>query len=519
MPFFSKRPRAVGVAIAAAAVALTLAACSTTGSTETSTSSTKSASGGTYNLGLASPAGNIDPQTTSDYNGLFVIGLASAGLIIENKDGRLEPQLATSWKPSPDGLSWTVALRKGVDFSDGTPVKPADVVETFQSIIGPKSQSPAASSFAGILKSVTAGGDDSVVFTLAEKYADFPSLLTGANTTIQPAGASEDKWIQNPVGAGQFILKRYTAGQGATFIRNPHYWDASKVELAGVNVKFYSDTQSQLLAFQSGEVDQITQSPAVTSALAAGSYKAFTQGYSKFDGLTFNTSKAPFTDVKVRQAVAWALDRKALLKTSYGGDATLGNDVATFPDYAVQATGLEQRKQDAAKVKDLLGGKTISFTITTYTDEQPLAEQIQQQLTSVGGFKVKLAVLPEAQYYGGSNTATPWLNAPVTLTDWAYRLPSQVLSLAYTSGGVWNASHYSNPSLDALAKSYEAMTSASSRQATANKIAKIQWTDVPMVVTAFQKIGIYASKRVKGSFANGQSFTGGFDFRGISVSS
>jgi peptide/nickel transport system substrate-binding protein len=508
------RSRAISLAALATAGALVLAGCAT----DTSTSgSSSSATGGIYNLPLTAPAGNIDPVTTSDFNAMFIVGLASAGLIIESPTGKLEPQLATSWTASSDGLQWTVKLRAGAEYSNGKAVTPADVVSTYNAIISPKSQSPAASSFTGILSSVKATSDNSVVFTLAQKYQDFPYLLTGANTSILPSGTKDTKWIDNPVGAGQFILKKYTPGQGVTFVKNPHYWDASNVKLQGVDVKFYADTQSQLLAFQSGEVDQISESPAVTSALAAGSYSSFSQGYEKFDGITFNTSVAPFNDPSVRQAVAWALDRKAIIKTIYGGDAELGNDVSTFPDYAVQPTGLQQREYNLDKVKQLLNGRTISFAITTYTGEQPLAELVQQQLDAAG-FKVSLDVQTEAQYYGGSNSTTPWLNAPVTITDWADRLPAQLIGLAYQSGAAWNAAHYSNSTLDSLAKEFEATSDASSRQVIANKIATIQWTDVPIIVAAFQKNGIYLSKKVDGTFQNGQNFNGGFDFRGITVS-
>jgi peptide/nickel transport system substrate-binding protein len=511
------RYRALTLAATVTAATLVLAGCAASPS-GASGSSSGSASGDTYNLGLAAPAGNIDPLTTSDFNAMFIVGLASAGLIIESPTGQLKPQLATSWSASSDGLDWTLNLRSGAEFSNGKAVTPADVVATYNSIIAPKSQSPAASSFSGILKSVKAGSGNSVVFTLAQKYADFPYLLTGANTSILPAGINDTKWINHPVGAGQFILSKYTPGQGVTFVKNPHYWDAKNVELKGVDVKFYSDTQSQLLAFQSGEVDQINQSPAVTAALTAGTYKSFTQGYEKFDGITFNTSAAPFNDPSVRQAIAYALNRKAIVKTVYGGDASVGNDVSTFPDYSVQPTGLDQREQDAAKVKQLLNGRTISFTITTYTTEQPLAELIQQQLDAVGGFKVTLAIQTEAQYYGGSNSTTPWLNAPVTITDWADRLPAQLIGLAYATGSSWNAAHYSNPTLDTLAKQYEATADASTRQTIADKIAKIQWTDVPIIITAFEKNGIYLSNKVNGTFKNGQNFNGGFDFRGITVS-
>lgn len=510
------RTRVLSAAAAVAAAALLLSGCSTdTGGTADGSAAP---TGGTYQLGLQPPGGNIDPLSSADFNAMFLVGLASAGLIIQSPTGKLEPQLATSWSPSSNGLTWTVQLRPGAKFSDGKPVTPADVVSSFQAIIAPKSQSPAKSSFDGILKSVAAGSGDAVVFTLAQPYQDFPYLLAGANTSILPAGTDTTEWIKHPVGAGQFLLKKYTPGRGVTYVRNPRYWDASHVKVDGVDVTFYSDMQTQLLAFQSGETDQIGGTPSVTAALAKGTYTAQTAGWTKYDGLTFDTSKAPFDDVHVRQAVAYALDRAAIAKTIYGGAARVGNDFATFPDYGIQPAGLAQRTQDAAKVKELLKGRTVRFTITTFAEQQPLAELIQQQLRAVGGFDVTLKVLPAAQYYGGSSSTTPWLNAPVTLTDWGERLPSQLIGLSYRTKAIWNAARYSNPKLDSLVTQFESTSDAGKRQDLANQIATIQQTDVPTIVAAFKRNALYLSKKVHGTFPNGQQFSGGFDFRGITVS-
>jgi peptide/nickel transport system substrate-binding protein len=206
------------------------------------------------------------------------------------------------------------------------------------------------------------------------------------------------------------------------------------------------------------------------------------------------------------------------VQTVYGGEATVGNDVATFPDYAVQPQGLTARSQNLAEVKKLLGGKVISFTITTYTDEQTYAQLIQQQLDATGDFKVSLNVLTEAAYYANGSTS-PWLAAPVTLTDWAERLPAQFYSLVYVADSGWSASHYSNAQLGTLVNQFEASSSATQRQSLANQIATIEWTDVPVIIAAFEKSDVYLAKSVQGNFANGLDFPGGFDFRGITVSS
>lgn len=472
------------------------------------------ASGGTYSVGLITPTGGIDPLTTTQYDTMFAVGLASAQLVNATPNGQVKPQLASSWTQSADKLSWTFTLRSGLKFSNGQPLTAADVVSTFTSILGPKSQSPAKSSFSGILKSVTGSGT-SVVFHLAQPYSDFPSLLTGANTWILPAGFKDANWINDPVGAGQFILEKYTPGQGITYKKNPNYWDAAAVKLSGVNVTFYSSTQSELLAFQSGQIDQISSNPAAQAALGSGNRQQ-RSGFLKFDALTFDVTKAPFNNVAVRQAVAWALDRPAIAKTVYGGDAATGNDVATFPDYAVQPKGLTSRSANPAEVKKLLGNQVISFTITTYTDEQTYAQLIQQELNATGNFKVSLNVLPEAAYYANGSTS-PWLAAPVTLTDWGERLPAQLYSLIYVASSGWSASHYSNPQLGSLVNQFEATTSAAQRQTLANQIATIEWTDVPVVIAAFEESDVYLSNAVQGTFPNGLQFSGGFDFRGITV--
>jgi peptide/nickel transport system substrate-binding protein len=510
-----RRLKRLALAATAAALALTLAACSSSGS-GTSGSSSRS---GTYTLGLQEPDSTINPLTTSDYNAMFIVGLASEGLLSQDAAGKLEGRLAKSWKDSSDGRTWTVTLRDGLEFSDGSSLTSKDVVATFDSIIAKDSQSPGKSSFDGILSSVAADGDTGVTFSLAKPYADFPYLLTGSNTTIQPAGfQASTNWAKKPVGAGQFVLSEYSAGQGVTFTKNPKYWDAKDVDLQKLDIKFFADEQAELLAFQSGEIDQITSSPTVATTLKGSDHKETEPYYNKFDGIFLDVTKAPFDDPKVREAFALALDRKEIVKTVYGGDAAIGNDTTFFPSSAIQPKGLEQREQDTAKVKELLGGKTISFEITTLDSEKELAQVIQQQLEAVGGFTVTLKVLTSAQYYA-DGADTPWLNAPVTITNWAQRLPAQYIDLIYRAGAVWNASKYSNPKLEDLVDQYESTTSESERQDIANQIGEIEWTDLPVIVPAFASTKIVLQQRVTGTFRSGQDFPGGFDFRGIGVSS
>lgn len=508
-------PRQKRLALAAlvAATGIVLSGCA---ATVGSTVSADGAAKGVYRIPITDPGGDIDPLTVSDANAMLLTGLASEGLISLDAKGNLVPRLATAWKPAADGLSWNVELRKGAKFNDGSPVTAKDVAATFTTIITPDSKSPGKSSFEGILSSVAESPDGSgVVFTLARPFSDFPRLLTGANTAILPAGYKAGDWLKHPIGAGQFVLDKYTVGQGATFSRNPDYWDAEDVKISGVELKVYADTQAELLAFQAGEIDRIPETSDVLAAVKTSDYNEISSGFNKFDGIFLNQSVAPFDDPKVREAVAWAIDRKALVKSVYAGNAVVANDTAYFPDYPVQPEGLIQRDKDPDKVAALLGDRTVEFTITT--DNKLYGEVLQQQLNAVKGFKVGLNVLTGAQYYAdGANS--PWLNAPLTVTNWAVRAPSQYISLIFTTGAAWNASHYSNPSIEAASAEYDKAIDAKAKQDLVNKIAKTQWDDLAVIVPAFSKAKVLQNKRVHGEFPGALDFYSGYSFNGITIS-
>ena len=130
MPALFTLRRAGGPATAVAAIALTLSACSSSSPSASSAStqaSVAAASGGTYDVGLITPTGGIDPLTTTQYDTMFAVGLASAQLLNETPAGQLKPQLASSWTQAANKLSWTFTLRPGLKFSNGQPLTATDV--------------------------------------------------------------------------------------------------------------------------------------------------------------------------------------------------------------------------------------------------------------------------------------------------------------------------------------------------------------------------------------------------------
>jgi len=171
--------RAGGLATAAA-IALTLSACSSSTSSSSSASAqatAAAASGGVYNIGLITPTAGIDPLTTTQYDTMFAVGLASAQLVNETPAGQLKAQLASSWTQAANKLSWTFTLRPGLKFSNGQPLTATDVVSTFDAILSPTSQS--------IVKTVDSGqaavGNDFAVFP---DYSVQPQGLTSRSQNL-----------------------------------------------------------------------------------------------------------------------------------------------------------------------------------------------------------------------------------------------------------------------------------------------------------------------------------------------
>lgn len=471
---------------------------SATGSSTTA-SSENIVKGGTLVLSATDPGTSIDPVTTASPTGTAVADAVSEHLTRIDLQGKTLPVLADKWSTSDKGKTWTFHLRPGVTFQDGSPLTPADVVASYERIIDPKSTSPAQSAFADLLTKVTASGDDKVVFHLTRPFSDFPALTAGSNTNILPASYKDGTWEKSPVGTGPWVLKNYNRGQSLTFTPNPTYWDKEHLYLGGLEMKLYKDAQSRVLSLQSGETDALVGEPvdaALTVALDPSKYLVKSVPDSGFTAFAMRVDEPPFNDRNVRQAVAWALDRDAIIKTVYGSAATVANDTVYGPTIPVRPEGLEQRSANADKVKELLGGKKVSFTITTSPADQTLATVAQQQLNATGSFDVKIKVLPSNEYYADGNDA-PWLSAPATMTYW-YGRPSasQFNNFLYFKNSDWNASHYSNPELERLSNEYDATTDPAKRQDLVNQIAKIEWDDVPVIITANQQPSAFIDKSV-----------------------
>ena len=481
-----------------------LAACGNANSSSSSSSSSGSGAAGTPvkggNLRLATqtPAAAVNPLTVSDAGGLCMLAQTGEFLVFDNNLLlQLQPMLATSWKPSKGGAVWTFKIRSGVKFHDGSPLTADDVVYTMQQLSDPKVASNALSTFAGVLTpaGVVKVDSSTVAFHLEAPNGNFPYLVSSDNynAIIVPKGTNFAKWQSTFIGTGPFKLKSYSQNVGADFVANPNYWGGAP-HLDSTAFTFYSSQQPQILALQGGQVDVIVQF-VVTGAQALlnnSSYNIIKLKSAGHRELSMRNDMAPFTDPRVRQAVALSFDRPGMVKALLQGDGSVGNDSPFGPRFPSTDTSVAQRVQDLTKAKQLLAaaghphGFTTTLTTEQYEEIPELAQVIKEQASKIGvNFNLKIET--QTNYYGKATYGnSDWLDAIVSLVDYGDRgVPNVYLEAPLTSGGPWNAAHFKNKTYDGLVKQYVAAVDLQSQKTLAGKIETLLLAETPLSIPYF----------------------------------
>jgi peptide/nickel transport system substrate-binding protein len=511
---FLRRGAVLGMS--ASVMGAVLAACGGANSTNNS-SSAKSATnpsssaagatkGGTLKLASTTPATAMNPLIVEDAGGLCMLGQTGEFLTFDNNiKQQLEPMLATSWKHNGDGTVWTFTLRKGVKFHNGAAMTADDVVYTFQQLSDTKNASNALSSLGGVLQpsGVKAVDSGTVQFTLEAANGNFPYLVSSDNynAIIVPKGTDYAKWDKTWVGTGAFKLGSYSQGSGATFTANPDYW-GGKPNLDGTAFSFYASQQPQILALQGGTVDVIVQfvGTGAQALLNNSQYSIITLKSSNHRELSMRNDQAPFTDARVRQAIAYSINRPALISTLLLGKGQLGNDSPFAPLFPSTDTSVPQRAQDIAKAKSLLSaaghgsGFSVKLDTEDYEEIPQLAQLIQADAKQIG-VNISLNVEQQSAYYGkGTFGQSDWLDATMSLVDYGDRgVPNVFLESTLTTKGTWNAAHFHNKTYDKLVAQYIAAVDLQTQKKLAGQIQNLLLQETPLIVPYFID-GLTASK-------------------------
>ncbi|NUH66843.1 ABC transporter substrate-binding protein [Sulfitobacter sp. S0837] len=305
------------------------------------------------------------------------------------ENGEVQPNLATSWEVSEDGLTYTFHLAEGVTFHDGSVLDAEDVIFSFDRAMAEESVNPSKDIFEPI-ESVKAVDPQTVEITLSGKDAFFLFNMGQGDSAIV-ASESADTNNANPIGSGPFKFDSWTRGDRLTLVKNPDHRDAAEVALDKVVFRFISDPAAATAAMMAEELDAFPGFPAPELLPQFEADPRFRVNVGSTEGeviLAMNNAKPPFDNVEVRRAVATAIDRDEIIEGAmYGQAVPIGS---FYPPHGTAYVDLtEAYPHDSEKAKTMfeeagVAGETMTLRVPPFPYATRSAEIIQNQLSEAG---------------------------------------------------------------------------------------------------------------------------------------
>lgn len=305
------------------------------------------------------------------------------------ENGEVQPNLATKWDVSEDGLTYTFHLAEGVMFHDGSALDAEDVVFSFDRAMAEESVNPSKDIFEPIT-SVEAIDPQTVEITLSGKDAFFLFNMGQGDSAIVASETAEGN-NANPVGSGPFKFDSWTRGDRLTLVKNPDHRDATDVALDKVVFRFISDPAAATAAMMAEELDAFPGFPAPELLPQFEADPRFRVNVGSTEGeviLAMNNAKPPFDNVEVRRAVATAIDRDEIIEGAmYGQAVPIGSFYPPHGTAYVDLTGAYPHDTEKAKAmfeEAGVAGQTMTLRVPPFPYATRSAEIIQNELAEAG---------------------------------------------------------------------------------------------------------------------------------------
>lgn len=408
------------------------------------------ATGEMLHAAIAGEPDQLDPHSTSAYFSFQVLENIFDTLVEPDENLEMQPALAEDWEVSEDQLTWTFQLREGVTFHDGSDFTSADVVYSYNRIIDDELSN--AWKFSSVT-SVEAADDHTVVITVSQPTPNLLSNLGGFKgmSIVSEDNVTSGDITTSPIGTGPFSLESYSRGDRIVLTANPDYWGGAP-ELAGVEFRFISEPSTALAALRSGEVHWTDVVPPQQvdeldgdDSLVIGQTPSSDYWY-----LALNQNEEPWSDVRVRQAIAYAIDRDAILQAVSFGTAE-ANQLA-IPDGSFWYEPYEEYSTDLETAQQLLDdagftGGTLDMLATSDYPETVTAAQIIASNLEPLGIEVSIRQPDFSTWLDEQNTG----NFDMLMMGWLGNIdPDDFYYSQHHSEGGSNAQGYSNSEVDAL---------------------------------------------------------------------
>jgi peptide/nickel transport system substrate-binding protein len=476
---------------------------------------------------LESSPNNLDLRQGTDAQSERVGGLIFDALVKKDEHYELQPWLATSWD-QPDALTWVFHLRDGVRFHDGRPLEAPDVAYTIESLIDGSLVTAKSGSFATVDR---AEAKDRLTVVVHMRRPDAGLLFNVSDGLfgVVPRGSGRDFGL-HPIGSGAFRFVSAVQDKEVILERNHDYWpttpevpaDARKIER--VRFEVVPDAITSALELKKGSADlasNVVTLDMVHTLERAANLQVESGVGSPVVYVTFNVTDPLLKDKRVRQAVACAIDRQAIVNAIWRGQARLADTLLPIGHWAAATdTELAQYPHDVGTAKRLLeeagfpagkDGLRLRLTMKTSTDETTrlMAAVLQQQLRAAG-IRLEIRSAEFGTFYADVTKgafqiyALRWIGS---------NEDPDIFRYAYGSGSFppkgGNRGRYSNPRMDALLADAAGSRDRAVRKADYVEVQKILAEELPGIPLWFPNNEVIHTRRVEGVVARG---AGSFDF-------
>jgi oligopeptide transport system substrate-binding protein len=506
---------------------------------------------------------NLDPVMASNYPSIWPLAQSMEGLLEFDFDMHLEPLLTSSYKISPDIMTYTFIIRKDVYFHNddcfpgkkGRAVTSHDFKYCFERVCDPRTKSrgswlfrdrvKGASEYISSIKEnkfdvkeisgIKCPDDTTLVINLTKPFAPFLSILTMAYAYVYPHEAVEyykENFGYHPVGTGPFKFVKWDFDKELVFEKNQDYRIKDKfgnalVELDGFNVTFIRSAETEFLDFKEGKLDYHSPSPEILGQI-------LDENGNLLPNYDFEFVKQPWLNTvylaiqldtstpggknnvlavnkKLRQAISYAIDRERIVKYVLkfkGIPAENGPIPVGMPGYSKDVTGYKFDKQKAAQLLEeagFPGGKGLSLKLTISNEEtqKMIGEAVQAQLKDIG-------IDVQLDFIQGSTLRSAQVGGelPFWRANWGadYFDPENYMALFYSGNKTPNGpnyTHYSNPKADSLYELGLKETDFSKRQIIYNSMERIVIDDAPWILLLYNEILFLKTKRLKNMYIDG----------------
>ena len=499
--------------------------------------------GGSVSIALEAESTGWQPCVDShSESGTMIMRSIYDPLTARNADGDVEPFLAESLESNDTATEWTLKLREGVKFHDGTDLTSEVLKNNFDA-----AKQPTSRCFGALqpIKEMQVVDPLTVKYIMTAPYGPFPELLVGSYPYSPTNAAAKGKDVSaNPVGTGPFTFVSWERDSRLTVKKNPNYWQEGLPYLDEVVFRPIPDEDARLAAVESGEVDimHTLRQETVKNARDLGdSVERYEFVGNNCGGSIFNTTRPPVDDVRVRKALAYAMNQEELIAI-LGGEGIsppcsqfFSKDSPWYSETVAEGYPqnnptegkklLDEYKNDAARSDGKAAGAEVEVQFNCPADPTliAVAQGYQQQVAAVG-IKMNLNQVEQAAHINNAVGTPPFTEANYMINCW--RLggqgdPDSVLFNQYSdpNGQAANVTNFNNKEVQDLLKQGREETDVEKRKEIYEKIHLIFNEEVPHVWTGATVTSVVTKPSVKGieawKFPDGETMGNGAENSGI----